>query len=123
MDFLTIGDLNFLILIIPGFLAVWTFHYFTRSKKRGDFELLGLSFVWGLLILTVMELLMRFFYRNNYNDKIKDFLKNPYSVAIILSFLGVIFGWCGSHISQWSWFKKLIESISPKLNDGQRSKN
>jgi len=123
MDFLTIGDFNFLIFIIPGFLTVWTFRYFTQSKKRGDFELLGLSFVWGLVILVAMELLMGLLYRNNYNDKIKESLENPYAAAIILSFFGIIFGWCGSHISQWSWFKELIQHVSPKLNNSQNSKN
>lgn len=107
MDFLTIGDFNFLIFIIPGFLTVWTFRYFTQSKKRGDFELLGLSFVWGLVILVVMELLTGFLYRNNYNDKIKEFLENPYAAAIALSILGISMGWIGSIVVRSEYFKKI----------------
>jgi len=117
MEFLTIGDFNFLIFIIPGFLTVWTFRYFIRSKKRGDFELLGLSFVWGLIILIFVEFLLKKSY------KIEHLLSNPYGAAIVLSIFGIIFGWCGSHISQWSWFKKLIQRVSSKLDDSQKSKN
>lgn len=56
MNYLSIGDYNFLVFIIPGFLTVWVFRYFTKSNKRGDFELLGLSFVWGLIILVILGL-------------------------------------------------------------------
>lgn len=120
MDFLTISDSNFLIFIIPGFLTVWAFRYFTKSKKQGDFELLGLSFVWGLILLVSTELLMKFLYRNGYDDKIHLLLVNPYVTAISLSFLGLIMGWFGSHISQDNSFKKLIKYISPKINNDQK---
>lgn len=45
MDLTAIG---YVLLIIPGFLLVWTFRHFTKSKEIGGFEYAAWSFVWGV---------------------------------------------------------------------------
>lgn len=102
MDYLSIGEYNFLIFIIPGFLTVWSFRYFAESQKKGDFEFLGLSFIWGLIMLIIFQLI------NKEDYRIERLLSNPYSAAIILSLFGFISGWFGNQIIQWGWFKKII---------------
>ena len=109
MNYLSLGELHFLIFIVPGFLTVWTFRYFTHSNKRGDFELLGLSFVWGLVMLLFFELI-------NTQEETRKLLENSYATAIVLSCLGFIAGWLGSYVSRCRYFKKLIKLLSSGWN-------
>jgi hypothetical protein len=102
---ISIDNLNFLLFVIPGFITVWSFRYFTRSKKTGDFEFLGLSFFWGLstLLLTI------FYYKLFLSqEKFLKMLENPYAAAFILSLFGFIFGWVGGVLSRIKWFHKII---------------
>jgi peptidoglycan/LPS O-acetylase OafA/YrhL len=108
MDYLSIGEYNFLIFIIPGFLTVWSFRYFTESKKKGDFEFLGLSFIWGLIMLIIFQLI------NKKNYPVERLLSNPYAAAVVLSLFGFISGWLGNQIIQWKWFRKLINFLKSK---------
>lgn len=48
MDWTVIG---YILLIIPGFLTIWTYRYFTKATKLGDFEYAAWSFVWGMILL------------------------------------------------------------------------
>ena len=59
MENFPVEEFHFLIFIIPGFVTVWTFRYFTNSDKNGDFELLRLSFFWGLMVMIFYQLLMK----------------------------------------------------------------
>ncbi len=104
MENLSIGDLHFLFFIIPGFLVVWTFRYFTKPEKNGDFEFLGLSFVWGLVTLFLVEYYFLFF--PDGSKKLNDLFKNPYSTTLVLSFFGTAFGWMGAMISRLIKFIK-----------------
>lgn len=113
MNYLTIGEYNFLIFTIPGFLTVWSFRYFSNSKKTGDFEFLGLSFIWGLIMLLVFELIVKEGYR------VERLLNNPYAAALVLSLLGFILGWVGSQMIQWRWFRKLINFSKSNLFTGK----
>ncbi len=108
MNEISLSDYHFLIFIIPGFLVIWTFRYFTDSKKQGDFELLGLSFVWGLIVLILVEGLL------GSQDKIQKLFENPYVAAVILSIFGVILGWLGSLLPKFTWFRKIINFLKRK---------
>jgi len=105
MNFPSISGFEFLIFVIPGFITVWAFRYFTKSKKTGDFEYLGLSFFWGLIMLLIFELI-------GSEESIKKLLQNYYATAIVLSLFGFIFGWLGSIIPE---IKILINLIKKKI--------
>jgi len=109
MNDFSLGDFNFLVFIIQGFLTVWVFRYFIKSKKVGDFELLGLSFFWGLVILVIWSFFNKILYRE---ARLGELLQNPYATSIVLSFFGALFGWVGSFIVSWSWFRKFVDKIS-----------
>lgn len=82
---ISITDFHFLLFIIPGFIAVWTWRYSTYSKKQGDFELLGLSFFWGIVIAAL--------YAATTKDKngAELLIKNPYAACVVLSTIGSLF--------------------------------
>ncbi|HAQ05813.1 TPA: hypothetical protein DCP13_03410 [Candidatus Azambacteria bacterium] len=115
MENFPLDTINLLIFTVPGFVTVWTFRYFSRSEKKSEnFEFLALSFIWGLFLLIMVELIAQIIYGVNYNEKIKDLLKNPYSAAFILLVYGASVGWIGSHISHNALFRKIINFFSPK---------
>jgi hypothetical protein len=123
MDQLSVGNFNFLLFVVPGFIIVWTFRYFTHSKKTGDFELLGLSFVWGLISLLIYEALVDIncwlqiswaCKSGNADQEIQAVLKNPYAAALAFVLVGLVFGWFGSVIVSWKWFQKMIQIFTPK---------
>lgn len=123
MENLPLETINLLIFTIPGFVTVWTFRYFNRSEKRSEnFEYLALSFVWGLFLLIGYELFLQITHGANYGEKIKDFLKNPYSAAFILLVCGGLMGWLGSHISHNALFRKIINDLFPKQRSDSAGK-
>jgi predicted membrane protein len=105
MQFLTVGEFNFLIFLIPGFVTVWSFRYFSNINRKGDFEFLGLSFIWGMIILSVFGLIVQEEYR------VAKLLSNPYAAAITLSLLGLILGWFGSKITRLKAFIKIVSFL------------
>ena len=105
MNPLSIADANFLIFIAPGFLVVWTFRYCTNSTKQGEFEYLGLSFVWGLILfflVTILSLIIK---------PLSDLLKSIFGATFILPLFGAFLGWMGSQLVRYSWFKKFEKYI------------
>src|SRR4030042_901427 len=103
-----ISDLSFLIFIIPGFITVWSFRYFTKSKKTGDFEFLGLSFFWGLATLFLTFLYFKFL---GSQEEFQKVLENPYAAAFALSLFGFIFGWVGGVLSKEKCFQKIVDQF------------
>jgi hypothetical protein len=94
MDLTSIPYYNFLIFVIPGFITVWTYRHVSWSDKKScDFEYLGLSFFWGLIMLLLYGLI-------NKNDSVKKLLENPYIAAFVLSGFGLFVGWLGGRISR-----------------------
>ena len=89
------------IFVVPGFVTVWSFRYFTDSKKHADFEYFALSVFWGLLILSLYESITA-------NELVKTLLANQYAAAIVLSGLGLICGWMGGILSKTKLFHKVI---------------
>jgi len=100
MDQIPLDIYNFLIFIIPGFVAVWTFRYFTSSNKKGDFEFLGLSFIWGLILLVITEYLSQIAYGAEHEQKINKLLGNPYAMALVQSVTAFIIGAAGAFLSK-----------------------
>jgi hypothetical protein len=82
---ISIETLNYLIFIIPGFTLVWSFRYFTRSERKGEFELAGLSFLAGLLTLSVAQLIYP-------PEKLTKLLQNPYSTTLVFSAIALTLG-------------------------------
>lgn len=93
----------FFLIVLSGFITVWTFRYFTGLKKTGDFEYLGLSAFWGLFNIIVLELLLL-----NDKTKISQSLANPYAAGFVLCILGFLFGWGGAR------FLKMIREEFPR---------
>lgn len=79
MSDVSIADINFLFFVIPGFIAVWSYRYSTYSEKKADFEYLGLSFFWGLVIAALSTLLL----------KNSSLFNNPYAVSLTFSIIGL----------------------------------
>lgn len=82
MENLPIDITHFLLFAIPGLITVWAFRYFTDSKKTGDFEYLGLSFFWGLVLAG--------FYAQIIPSPDTSLLANPYAASFGLSVVGFI---------------------------------
>ena len=92
---------HFFIFVIPGFITVWSFRYFTNSKKSADFEYFALSVFWGLLNILLYELISS----QEQTDKL---IQNPYVAATVLSIGGLIIGWIGGVLSRTRWIQKII---------------
>jgi hypothetical protein len=120
MDQLSLGDINLLFFVLPGFMIVWSFRYFTHSKKTGDFELLGLSFVLGILSLIGFEMYVHFICWTGWHwvcpsgnalTEIQAVLANPYGFAGIFTLSGIPLGWIGAWVSS----QRCIQSKLSKL--------
>lgn len=108
MDKLSFGDIANLLFVVPGFLVVWTFRYFSKSTKQGEFEYLGLSFVWGMVLFTLVAISSMIF------KGLSNIFKNDLGAAFILTFVAPFLGWFGSLLSTWKWFKRTIDFFRPE---------
>lgn len=102
-DQISIGDLHFLFFVIPGFVTVWSYRYATYSEKKGDFELLGLSFFWGIFIAGIVGFLP------GGRDSLTELFKNPYSVTLAFSTLGSLFAFLISLFKEKSRIMNFLE--------------
>lgn len=116
MEHLSIGDMNALYLVIPGFVVVWSFRHFSHSTKAGDFEFLGLSAVWGLILVVLVEGAIHLVCRLPWDSvcpgrdpgrNIQELFSNPYAFAILMLPLGFAVGGLGSAVTQTKWFRKI----------------
>lgn len=92
-----IDSYNFFLIILGGFFAVWSYRKTSRWKRDiTDFEYLGFSAFWGLLLMGLMAI--------SSNIQNKDFgviLESPYITGSILSFGGVIIGTFTARVVNW----------------------
>ena len=91
--------------LIPGFVLVWSFRYFTDSKKTGDFEFLGLGIICGFINLIVYQWLTK-----HGLAPIPD--GAPIYVACF-SLVPLAFGiglFC-AQISKWRWFQRVMKKL------------
>jgi len=101
MEIISVDAMHLFIFIVPGFIVVWSFRYFTDSIKNSDFEYLILGVIWGLLLLTFNGLVST-------KDQLTKLLENPYAAALVFSLMGGFFGWLGSMLSRLKGIKKII---------------
>lgn len=103
-----LSDVQYLLFIIPGFVVVWTYRFFSKPKPIGEFEYAGLSFIWGIILVASTGFILK------YLPDQELFNKSPYNYTFWLSFFGLIFGWLGSFVARSKWLKKLIDFLRPE---------
>ena len=86
MPNIPIDQFLFFLFIIPGAITVWSFRFFRKSKKTGDFEYLALSVFWGVVMLSILMFLVPV--------ETKRLIENPYASVLVFSF----FGFCASFV-------------------------
>ena len=107
MDLNVFSEQNLFIFILPGFITVWSFRYFTNSKKTGDFEFLALAFIWGIFNLMLFGLAVKIGLLNELPNKPAPVV----SFMPLFSIWGFLLGLTGAQISKWGWFQKLTNLL------------
>lgn len=84
-------------IILSGFITVWTFRFLTHSKKpTNDFEYLGLSAFWGLVITYLAQLYLKWYWHSD-AEKMKDVFANPLATGLVFSIIfSPVLGMLGS---------------------------
>jgi hypothetical protein len=112
MDVLNLIDKDVVAFVIPGFLLVWVFRCCTRSERKGDFEFLGLSFVWGLILAIVSS----YFLTHNPNSSLKAAGASRDNQWLLLLVMGLmaapVMGWIGAVLHNLLPVAKLVSLIS-----------
>ncbi len=103
-----LSDIQYLLFIIPGFVVVWTYRFFAKPKPVGEFEYAGLSFVWGIILVSLTGFILK------YLPHQEQFKTSPYAYTLWFSSFGFVFGWMGSFVARWKWVKKIVDSIRPE---------
>ncbi len=119
MNQFPIDTYNFFFIVLSGFMTVWTFRYFSRSQKKGDFEYLGLSAFWGLVLCAIVGLFFK--YSNIPSDKINLFSSNPYAGGFTLSLIGIVGVYIANVVVKI--VKQVKDLIKKKLDGRMRQKN
>lgn len=84
---------SYFAIILSGFVSVWTYRHFTKSQtKISEFEYLGWSAFWGLVILTSFQLVAKLMHLDS--PSFNDIFKNPFATGLITSILGLVGGMC-----------------------------
>lgn len=102
---------TFFLIILSGFVTVWTFRHFMEIRKTGDFEYLALSAFWGLFNIAVVEISLL-----NDQTKISQVITNPYAGGFVLCIFGFLFGLGGAI------FLKIFKEEFPKKKRGTKRK-
>jgi len=112
-DILT-DQFAFWIFLVPGFILLWSFRYFTNSNKRGDFEFFGLGIAGGFLILLLYGLLVRWGAIESFKDE------TPlYAAGFMLSILSYVAGLFCAQVSKWRWFRKIVNFLKSNWLSGE----
>ena len=112
---MNIDAYSFLTLGVSGFMTVWTFRKLTKQKEKlGEFEYLGLSTFWGMIIIFTALLIPK----TNPENFYKAF-NNPFAVGFVFSCFGIIMAilgaelfWIGLLISKTKFFMRLKKKFS-----------
>lgn len=113
MQSFSLADINYLIFVIPGFMLVWTFRFFTRSEKKGEFELAGLSFFWGLIISLFISFISHF---SPTPFPVINKIEGLYAASAVFSLFAVVGGFIGAWISSKSFFKRIMQYLLLLIN-------
>ena len=96
---MSVDTYSFFLIVLSGFSFVWTFRKVSGSRHGSisDFEYLGFSSIWGVLILGLYTWVMR-----KHPDQVTTVLSNPFAAGVVLSmlgcFLGFLIGWLGGKV-------------------------
>jgi hypothetical protein len=93
---LSIDTQTFFLIILSGFTLVWSFRHFSDSRKEIlDFEYLGFSAIWGVLILAGYSWLTR-----AEPKRLDALIENPPAAGVALSLLAISIGFAAGKISR-----------------------
>lgn len=85
---MSIDTYSFFLIVLSGFAMVWSFRHFSHSRNKiSDFEYLGFSSFWGVLVLACYGWLTR-----NHPEQISVLVSNPFVAGVVLSLLGGLIG-------------------------------
>ena len=91
----TLDTYVFFLVILSGFALVWSFRHHSESKKAiKDFEYLGFSAFWGLLMITTYTYLIQ-----DIPEQLA-LLENPFAGGIMLFMFGIFIGWVTGKIAK-----------------------
>lgn len=105
MDLTALSEQNIFLFILPGFVTVWSFRYFTNSEKKADFEYLGLSFVWGIFNLMFFGLAVMI---GLINDIPMNTSTPAFAFAPVFCIFGSFLGFIGAGISKLHWVRRAV---------------
>ena len=73
-------------------MTVYSYRFFIKSdKKLAEFEWLGLSAFWGLILIAFLSSLKS-------NPHLTEMFANPFATALVATTFGIIFSLIGSQI-------------------------
>ncbi len=82
---------SYFVIILSGFVTVWMYKHFSKSQtKITEFEYLGWSAFWGLVIMASFQLIAKIFHVDT--QGFNDLFKNPFATGLIMSILGLVSG-------------------------------
>lgn len=95
---MTLDTITFFEIALSGFMTMWIFRHFTKNdKKMAEFEWLGLSVFWGLLIMTLLSGLNSLKPYPN----MQEFLSNPLATGLGTSIIGIVIGFFGAQVNKF----------------------
>jgi hypothetical protein len=104
---------NFFLFGLSGFVTVWTFRKFSKTKGDSEFEYLALSFFWGITNFVLVS------WVDHWSPKALDSLNKltayPFAFGFALSSYGFILGWLGSKLVRTNWFKNGMKWLNEIL--------
>lgn len=78
-------------IVLSGFVAVWTYRNKTKSETNiSDFEYLGWSAFWGLIILISYQCVAKLIGVDP--ESLTKLFGNPFATGILMSILGLVGG-------------------------------
>ncbi len=84
---------SYFAVILSGFVAVWMYRHISKSKEKiSEFEYLGWSAFWGLVIIFSFQLLAKLLHLDS--QSFNDIFKNPFATGLLMSILGLVSGTC-----------------------------
>lgn len=81
---------SYFVIVLSGFVAVWTYRNITKSQSKiSEFEYLGWSAFWGLVIMISFQLIAKLLQPD---QNLSGLFQNPFATGFIMSILGLIGG-------------------------------
>lgn len=106
----------YLYIILSGFITVWTFRYLKGSQQKLDnFEYLGFSAFWGLIILVLYEFYIKWRFDGDM-EKFNRMFSNPFATGLVLSLFAPLLAFIGYKIFLlFKWFENKNKRTISKI--------